>query len=170
MFSHAYVLTKNCRGKKGGTKLFGMDQPCPENNLFVLTRESIRNKAAVDEMSLDCTACRWWIMPQQLTRNTTLFLCEEGNTIIASSPLVTVVCGRGYSGGNVSLVRVIRQSCWAFSCVQVINPSLLPAQCQRGLDDGRADLFALDNAPCSARSRVLQGTRTKPTHERKDSR
>ena len=66
-----------------------MDQPCPENNLFVLTRESIRNKAAVDEMSLDCTACRWWIMPQQLTRNT-LFLREEGNTIIASSPEMSV--------------------------------------------------------------------------------
>ena len=105
-------------------------------------------------------------MPRQLTRNTTLFLREEGNTNIVSSPFFSVE--EDIQAQTSFFVKVIRHSCWAFSCVQIIIPSLLPAQCQRGLDDGGADLFALDNAPWVDYVRP-RGTRTKTTHEGKDS-
>ena len=52
MFLHAYVW-----GKKMWHQVVRYGSTCQENNLFVSTRESIRNKAAVDEMSLVCTAC-----------------------------------------------------------------------------------------------------------------
>lgn len=59
---------------------------------------------------------------QQLTGNTTLFL--------------RLFVEEDIQAGMSRLVKAIRQSCWAFSCVQIIIPSLLPAQCQRGPDDG----------------------------------